>query len=175
MVVRTSLQHELGGYRPELTHTGDLEMWMRFAVHASVGQILDADQAFYRLHGRNMHVSLYAAAARDVQQRRAAYDTIFQNYRESIPSWEQLQKMADRSLACDALWAVCQAYFRREAAHTPVLELFKYAHSSYRGAFFDLEYLRVYYCLGNRILQSAGRKLRSAFQLSRRSAAQELG
>jgi len=35
-VVRTSLQHRLGGYRPELPHSGDMEMWMRFAIHAPV-------------------------------------------------------------------------------------------------------------------------------------------
>ena len=159
VVVRTSLQHQLGGYRPELPHTGDLEMWMRFAVHAAVGQIVDADQAFYRLHGQNMHFDLFSAAAKDVQQRRAAYDSIFQDYRNSIPGWERLHKMADRSLACDALWAVCQACYRRQVAQTPVIELIKYANSSYGGKFYDPEYLRVYFRLSSRIWQSIRRKL----------------
>ena len=53
VIVRTRLQRELGGYRKELPHNGDWEMWMRFAAHAAVG-ILDADQAFYRVHGHNM-------------------------------------------------------------------------------------------------------------------------
>jgi hypothetical protein len=61
-VVRTRLQHEIGGYRAELPHTGDLEMWMRFAAHAPVG-VLDADQAFYRVHGHNMHVDTLRAVA----------------------------------------------------------------------------------------------------------------
>ena len=36
-VVRTELQKRLGGYRRELPHAGDMEMWLRFAAHASVG------------------------------------------------------------------------------------------------------------------------------------------
>ena len=52
-VVRTSLQKRLGGYRKELPHAGDMEMWLRFAVHSAVG-FIDAEQAYYRLHGQNM-------------------------------------------------------------------------------------------------------------------------
>src|SRR4051794_626994 len=54
VVVRTSVQHAIGGYLPELPHTGDAEMWMRFAAHADVAYIRGADQAYYRTHGQNM-------------------------------------------------------------------------------------------------------------------------
>ena len=37
-VIRTALQKRLGGYRPELPHAGDMEMWLRLAVHGSVGR-----------------------------------------------------------------------------------------------------------------------------------------
>src|SRR5204863_4739195 len=36
-VVRTSLQKSLGGYCPELSNAGDMEMWLRLAAHSSVG------------------------------------------------------------------------------------------------------------------------------------------
>src|SRR5215469_4984355 len=36
-IVRTELQKRVGGYRHDLPHTGDMEMWLRFAAHASVG------------------------------------------------------------------------------------------------------------------------------------------
>ncbi len=52
-VVRTALQRRVGGYRIELPHAGDMEMWLRLAANASVG-ILDAFQAVYRLHADNM-------------------------------------------------------------------------------------------------------------------------
>jgi hypothetical protein len=56
VVVRTSVQQRIGGYRPELPHTGDVEMWMRFAVHSDVAFIKGVDQAFYRIHGNQMTV-----------------------------------------------------------------------------------------------------------------------
>jgi len=127
-------------------------MWMRFAVHAAVGQILDADQAFYRRQSRNMRIRQFSVASKHVQQWRAVFDTVFQEYRDFIPGWERLRKMADRSLACDALWAVCQAYDRREVAQIPVIELIRYATNSYRGKAFDPEYLRAYFGVSYRML-----------------------
>jgi glycosyltransferase involved in cell wall biosynthesis len=158
--VRTSLQHKLGGYRPELPLCGDQEMWMRFAVHANVGYILDADQAFYRHHSRNMHTNQFASYYKDVQQRIVAFDSIFRDYRDLIPGWERLQKMAYHSLACDALWAVGQAFYDRKWAQSPVNELIKFATTSYGNKFYDLEHLRVYACASRRILQTLGSKLR---------------
>jgi glycosyltransferase involved in cell wall biosynthesis len=52
-VVRTSLQQQLGGYRTQLPHAGDLEMWLRFALRGRV-VCIDTPQAVYRQHGRNM-------------------------------------------------------------------------------------------------------------------------
>ena len=52
-VVRTELQKRLGGYRSDLPHSGDMEMWMRFAANSSVGVIRDV-QAYYRRHNSNM-------------------------------------------------------------------------------------------------------------------------
>ena len=161
VMVRTSHQHQLGGYHPELPHSGDQEMWMRFAVHAAVGQILDADQAFYRVHSQSMHLRQFSATLKDIQERRAAFDTIFQNYRDLIPGWEQLQKIANRSLASEALWAVCKAYYHKEAAQTPILDLIKYATNINQGKFFEFENLRVYLSLSSRLLHSIRWKLRS--------------
>ena len=57
-VVRTKLQKRLGGYRNELPHTGDMEMWLRFAAHASVG-FISAYQGVYRFHSANMSTAYY--------------------------------------------------------------------------------------------------------------------
>src|SRR5258708_30639237 len=48
-VVRTELQKRVGGYRRELPHSGDMEMWLRLAPHASVG-VLGGCQAVYPRH-----------------------------------------------------------------------------------------------------------------------------
>jgi hypothetical protein len=52
-VVRTELQKRVGGYRSELPHSGDMELWFRLAAHSSVG-ILGSPQAVYRRHSNNM-------------------------------------------------------------------------------------------------------------------------
>jgi hypothetical protein len=52
-VVRTEVQHRLGGYKSEFPHSGDLEMWMRFAVDGRIA-VLREVQGYYRWHGKNM-------------------------------------------------------------------------------------------------------------------------
>jgi hypothetical protein len=138
-------------------------MWMRFAVHAAVGRILDADQAYYRIHRRNMHLLEFSTAFQDIQHRRAAFDTIFQDYKDQIPKWERLREMVNCSLASEALWEACQALIRREVSWTSVIELLKYANKNYQGKFLDFEYLRMYLNLSSRVLRSIQGKLESGF------------
>jgi glycosyltransferase involved in cell wall biosynthesis len=71
VVVRTDLQHELGGYRPELPHSADMELWLRFAAHGSVG-IIRAVQAYYNWHGGNMGSEYYYRALGDLQEQEGA-------------------------------------------------------------------------------------------------------
>lgn len=79
VVVRTDIQHRVGGYRPELPHSGDLEMWLRLATYGQVG-VLAAYQAVYRLHNDNMQCAYYGSGfLPDLEQRRAALDSIFNN------------------------------------------------------------------------------------------------
>lgn len=73
-VVRTSVQQAVGFYRPDLPHTGDMEMWLRLAGRGSVGYV-DADQAVYRKHGSNMSIGYDALA--DLMARRKALDAFF--------------------------------------------------------------------------------------------------
>lgn len=73
-VVRTTLQKRVGGYRHELPHSGDMEMWLRLAAHGSVGYV-DAYQAVYRLHDANMSRTYYDdGAVPDLRQKKAAID-----------------------------------------------------------------------------------------------------
>jgi glycosyltransferase involved in cell wall biosynthesis len=57
-IVRTAWQHRLGGYRSDLPHTGDFEMWMRFALSGSIGAIRSI-QGEYRRHSDNMSAKYY--------------------------------------------------------------------------------------------------------------------
>ncbi|MGZ4847552.1 MAG: glycosyltransferase family 2 protein [Halobacteriota archaeon] len=102
-VVRSNLQKRLGGYRTDLPHSGDMEMWLRLAAHASVG-ILDAYQAVYRQHGDNMSLGYDTQGALpDLQQRKACFDYFFRNCSYIIPNAEDLSRRLYWALGCDAI------------------------------------------------------------------------
>lgn len=84
-VVRTELQKRLGGYRAELPHSGDMEMWLRLAAHGDVG-VLDEYQAVYRLHAANMSTHYYASQyLPDLRQRKAAADCFLATCGDTLP------------------------------------------------------------------------------------------
>jgi glycosyltransferase involved in cell wall biosynthesis len=108
-VTRTWLQKKLGGYRKELPHAGDMEMWMRFAAHSQVGN-LDEIQAYYRQHDTNMSHDWFSAPLADWRQRKAAFDTLFREQGESMPDPDSLRRKADRGLSWSAFWAASKAF-----------------------------------------------------------------
>jgi hypothetical protein len=129
VVVRTSVQKQIGGYLPTLPHTGDAEMWMRFAAHSGVAYIRGADQAYYRMHGSNMTTQRVPIV--DLQQRKAAYDALFDAHSDLIPDAERIAERAQRRMAKEALWCACRAYERRRLDSTPVGELVEFAREAY--------------------------------------------
>jgi glycosyl transferase family 2 len=129
VVVRTSVQQRIGGYLPELPHTGDAEMWMRFALHGDVAYIKGVDQAFYRIHATQMTVERSPYV--DLRQRKAAYDALFDAHGQHIPHAGRLHRRAGRTMAKEALWRACRAYERRRMDTTPVAELVEFAHAAY--------------------------------------------
>jgi hypothetical protein len=123
-VVRTELQKRLGGYRHELPHTGDMEMWLRFAVHGSVG-FISGDQGVYRQHRANMSTAyyyisdgglIYTKSGRlgDLQQRRAALDCFSEHCREVVPRYEHVCRGLYRRLSESAVWRASAAFNDRE-------------------------------------------------------------
>lgn len=125
VVVRTPLQHRVGGYNPLLPHTGDAEMWMRLAAHADVGYI-DADQAFYRRHGSNMSHELDDYVVR-YRQWLAAYEAVLTYCDRVLPDVASLSRSAHRLLAHEALWVAVRAYDRRRTGWVPVDDLVAFA------------------------------------------------
>lgn len=109
-VVRTELQKRLGGYRPELPHSGDMEMWLRFAARAPVG-ISEAYHAVYRRHSRNMSDG-YAGPGwlPDLEQRKAAFDSFFQESGHLLPDLGPLRRRLTGLLARDAVRCASMAY-----------------------------------------------------------------
>jgi glycosyltransferase involved in cell wall biosynthesis len=110
VVMRARVQREIGDYRPELPQLGDFDMWLRAAAVADVGYILGADQAFYRIHGSNMHATTHegrylSGVVRDLQERRLTFELL----RDSAPAPEDYVA-AQRTLSIEALRVVRRAY-----------------------------------------------------------------
>jgi glycosyltransferase involved in cell wall biosynthesis len=121
VVVRTELQQRVGGYLPELPHTADVEMWMRFAAHAKVAYLKGVDQAYYRIHRTQMTTGRVPVV--DLQQRKLAYDLFFERYGERVRDASKLHRLAERKIAKEALWRACRAHERRRMEITPIAEL----------------------------------------------------
>jgi glycosyltransferase involved in cell wall biosynthesis len=102
-VVRTQLQQRVGGYRPELTHSGDMEMWLRLAAHGSVGMLREY-QAVYRRHAGNMSLAYMADGfLPDMKQRKAAMEFFFESCGHLLPEVDQVKRRLYRALAGDAV------------------------------------------------------------------------
>ncbi|HZU22504.1 MAG TPA: glycosyltransferase [Terriglobales bacterium] len=99
-VVRTALQKEVGGYRTDLPHAGDLHLWLRLACRGSVAKI-NAWQAVYRTHDANMHYSY--PKLKNLRQHLLAFDSVFDEDRDRIASGPALQQLYRRNIAIAAL------------------------------------------------------------------------
>jgi GT2 family glycosyltransferase len=108
-VVRTELQKRVGGYRSELPHSGDLEMWLRLAAHGSVG-MLETYQAVYRLHASNMSHGYNMNWWPDLQQRQAAFDWFFRTCSHALSNPQQFRRRMLWLFSCDALTLASSAF-----------------------------------------------------------------
>jgi glycosyltransferase involved in cell wall biosynthesis len=112
VVVRGAVQRRVGGYRPELPHSGDLEMWLRIASVSDVAYVGGMPQAYYRVHDSSMQRSVFSDAGVDLLQRRQAFDTFFETC-DQVPGYvDELRRTAHRQLASQALWRAASAYDR---------------------------------------------------------------
>ena len=134
VVVRGSVQRAVGGYRPELPHAGDIEMWLRIAAAYDIAYISGVPQAFYRVHPKSMMRTIYRGGFLDLRQRKAAFDSFFQNATAALANAAFLHDMANRSLAREVLWDACRAYDRDEVQEMNVQELVDFAIMTYPDA-----------------------------------------
>jgi hypothetical protein len=109
-VVRTALQKQVGGYRSDLPHAGDVEMWLRLAANASVG-VLNAPQAVYRKHGNNMSDAYYQQYwLPDVQQRMLVIDRFMETCGHLLGDADQVHRRMLRDLSRVAIGFASQAF-----------------------------------------------------------------
>lgn len=131
-LVRTELQHRLGGYSEELPRSADMEMWLRFSFHAAVART-DAVQAYYRVHGENMDRTRFASPLVKLEQTKAAYVSAFERHAALVGDRQKLESLVDRALARHALWWILRGVYKGELKATPVPALIDFAATTYCG------------------------------------------
>jgi GT2 family glycosyltransferase len=110
VVVRTSVQTVVGGYRPDLPHSGDLEMWLRLASHGRVGVITGVDQALYRVHPQSMSRTTFKSTLPELEQRHAAFEAFFDADGAALSGAAELRRQASLAIARRALWRASRDY-----------------------------------------------------------------
>jgi len=125
-VIRTKLQKKLGGYRTELSHSGDMEMWLRLAAHASVGMIY-AYQAVYRRHSANMSLEYLSNSwLPDLKQRKEAIDIFIENCSNVLPNAQNLRHKFLYLLAREAVGLSSSTFNEKEQEVSLSLSEFAY-------------------------------------------------
>lgn len=100
-MVRTSVQHDVGYYDPNLRHTADVEMWLRIGSISDVGHINGIDQAYYRRQPTSMSAgfSMYV----DIEERWRAFDKFLTSWAKQEVA-ARLRPVVRRRLANEALF-----------------------------------------------------------------------
>jgi GT2 family glycosyltransferase len=139
VMIRASVQRQIGGYRIEVPHTSDLDMWLRAAHVSDVGYVAGTDQAWYRVHDQNMHKRDFSGdTARgilvDAQERSRTYDLVARTVITARPDSAQLLEQARRTIAVEALTSALQSFYRGVARDSGTDEFVELAlHSSPRA------------------------------------------
>jgi glycosyltransferase involved in cell wall biosynthesis len=109
-IVRTQLQKQLAGYRAELPHSGDMELWLRLAVHSSVGFVC-ANQAVYRRHSSNMSLGYMGENhLADLLQRKAAIDLALNGNDSAHVETEAVQRKLLEPLGIEGMRCAINAF-----------------------------------------------------------------
>jgi len=97
VVVRTAIQKAVGHYNPSLTHTDDLEMWLRIAARGKVAHT-SSHQAIARVHSFNQSSSVKNTHQWNLQFE-AAYRSFFRGDGASLHNASEMLRMVKRALS----------------------------------------------------------------------------
>lgn len=133
VVRRTAAQKSVGGYRPALPFTDDLEMWLRLAMLGSVAET-GSVQAVRRIHASQM-TNQYKSAevqVRDFIEREKAFSSFFAHEGRVLQSEAAAMRVIRHGLADNAYWSAlshaCRGYPKT------AFELLKFTASRHPGA-----------------------------------------
>ena len=126
VVMRRAVLSEAGGYDLNLPHSADMYLWLRAAQIADVGRINGTTQAFYRVHGANMHLNEFAGVLTDMRERLKTWDSLLCNSDNA-----QLHQRARRGVAKQALEFAAAACDRGETKDVSIPELLELAQEAW--------------------------------------------
>ncbi len=102
-VVRTEIQKQAGQYRTSLSHTDDLEMWLRIATFGGVAST-SRIQAFARSHAQNQSATVNGILYWN-REFEAGFRSFFDHEGASLPHQRRLFAMVQDCLAKRAYWS----------------------------------------------------------------------
>ena len=111
--MRTEVQKQVGYYRPELPHTDDFEMWLRFACHGSVAET-SAIQGATRAHETSQSAFVRQQHRWDILHCGAAFASFFAQEGGHLSDGARLHNLAKRSLGERAYWSAAAHLTRGE-------------------------------------------------------------
>lgn len=104
VVMRTEAMRKVGPYNTGLPHSGDLEYWVRTAAGWDVGRVNGPAQAFYRVHGNNMHLTTFDTIQVDLKERLAAFNVLATaELQQQLPGADLFHRQARRGICREAL------------------------------------------------------------------------
>lgn len=118
VVLRTSVQHAIGGYDPECGYTSDFNMWLRAAAVAGVARIDGPVLAHYRVHGDNMSRTMFKSDYAQIDHRMRAIDRFFATVPHLDAHHVELQRRAGTAIARAAVNEAIRQVRLRPVAET---------------------------------------------------------
>jgi glycosyltransferase involved in cell wall biosynthesis len=116
-VLRSSLLGRVGFFRPDLAYVADMTMWLMYASHADVG-LLDAEQAYYRLHSENMSLTVDKNFLLRHVRHKAAFDALLEHAGQRLPELETLRNKAYRAIGLNVLNVATREFNRGDWARS---------------------------------------------------------
>jgi glycosyltransferase involved in cell wall biosynthesis len=130
-VLRTAVQHRVGGYDPALTHAGDFDMWLRVALVSDIGYVAGPPQGRYRVHGASMSDGVYREKLADVRQRKMVFDGLFAQHELELAQAGITAGPTYARLAGQPLWWACRAYETNDVNPTVIDQWVAFADETY--------------------------------------------
>lgn len=123
-VMRTADLKRVGHFRPEISFSEDLEMFLRLSLGRRAA-LTKAIHGIRRVHGANLSAIFWQDFKRDMIEKKLTFDSFFSHEAASVPGVERLRRGVYRNLGKRAYWSGLSHIARGERAAG--LDLLKFA------------------------------------------------